>query len=598
LIQTQTLGQGSAGTIQVNAGDTINLEGVDSAIRSGSGDGITPDNAIGKGGDIRLTTGNLQVTDGATLSAQTYTASEGGNVIVDASRLQANQGGQLRTTTSGNGKAGDIIVNAADRVDLSDAGTGLFANTTGGSGGAVSVTTNRFEITRNAVLDATTTTASPGGSVTVRANTFNATGGGQLRTTTSGNGKAGDIIVNAADRVDLSDAGTGLFANTTGGPGGAIAVNTNRFQIARGAVLDATTTGANPAGNVTVRANTFNATEGGQLRTTTSGSGQAGDIALEVTNLTLAGSGTGLFASTAADSTGRGGNIRIDSQTVEIQDSARVAVDSQGTGEGGNIAIQTSSMLLNQQAAISAETVSNTGGNITLDVSDLLLLRRNSFISTTAGKAQGAGNGGNIDLSAGFVIAVPNENSDITANAFRGRGGNITITTQGIFGLEFRDRVTPLSDITASSQFGVNGVVTINTPGIDPVQGTVELPTTFSTPSLAQGCQARGRQTSSFVNTGRGGVSTNPTDPLMTDTIWQDLELLEETGKGARAQPTTHNQRLRTNNSTSPMIEAQGWVVLSNGTIALTAEAPTVTPYGMGSKGSGVFCQSGYTSRL
>ena len=36
-------------------------------------------------------------------------------------------------------------------------------------------------------------------------------------------------------------------------------------------------------------------------------------------------------------------------------------------------------------------------------------------------------------------------------------GGNINITTQGIFGLEFREELTPESDITASSKFGVNG---------------------------------------------------------------------------------------------------------------------------------------------
>ncbi|WP_279239721.1 hypothetical protein [Scytonema sp. UIC 10036] len=34
--------------------------------------------------------------------------------------------------------------------------------------------------------------------------------------------------------------------------------------------------------------------------------------------------------------------------------------------------------------------------------------------------------------------AVPEENSDIIANTFQGKGGNIQINSQGIFGLESR----------------------------------------------------------------------------------------------------------------------------------------------------------------
>jgi len=67
--------------------------------------------------------------------------------------------------------------------------------------------------------------------------------------------------------------------------------------------------------------------------------------------------------------------------------------------------------------------------------------------------------------------ANPDENSDITANAFQGNGGNINISTNTIFGLKFRSQLTPLSDITASSQFGLSGQVTINRLDIDPSKG-------------------------------------------------------------------------------------------------------------------------------
>jgi large exoprotein involved in heme utilization and adhesion len=202
--------------------------------------------------------------------------------------------------------------------------------------------------------------------------------------------------------------------------------------------------------------------------------------------------------------------------------------------------------------------------------------------------ADGEGVSALLAIAAGFLVAFPAENSNIIADAFTGRGGNINITTQGIYGIEFRNRQTPLSDITASSEFGVNGVVNINTPELDPTQDAIDLPTNFSIPSLARGCETRGSETSSFVNTGRGGVPTNPTAPLIADTLWQDLELLGETGKEAREQSTTSNNQ-RIDNPTSPIVEAQGWVVLSNGAIVLTAQAPNVTPYQIENQG-GAFC--------
>jgi large exoprotein involved in heme utilization and adhesion len=121
------------------------------------------------------------------------------------------------------------------------------------------------------------------------------------------------------------------------------------------------------------------------------------------------------------------------------------------------------------------------------------------LISTEAGNN---GNGGNMNINAKFIVAVPKEDSDIVANAERGRGGNINITTQGIYGLQYRPQRTPLSDITASSQFGVNGTVQINTPGIDPSRGLANLPENLVDTSalIANSCIARSsQQDSSFT---------------------------------------------------------------------------------------------------
>jgi large exoprotein involved in heme utilization and adhesion len=192
--------------------------------------------------------------------------------------------------------------------------------------------------------------------------------------------------------------------------------------------------------------------------------------------------------------------------------------------------LQADRLELRDRGSITAETGSTQGGNITLEVSDLLLLRRNSTISATAGTAQAGGDGGNItiNLPNGFIVGVKGENSDITANAFTGSGGRVNITAQGIYGLEFRPSLTPFSDITASSTFGVSGVVTLNTPNVDPNRGLVPLPVDLTDVSrlLVQNCptgDALAKPPNEFIITGRGGLPPTPSEAMHRDAIQVDL---------------------------------------------------------------------------
>ncbi|MEM1393635.1 MAG: S-layer family protein, partial [Cyanobacteria bacterium P01_H01_bin.150] len=181
----------------------------------------------------------------------------------------------------------------------------------------------------------------------------------------------------------------------------------------------------------------------------------------------------------------------------------------------------------------STTTRSNTGGDIDLNIQDLLLLRNGSQISTTAGDEQFGGDGGNINVNSpdGFIVAFPNENSDITANAFEGNGGNVDIAAFGVFGIEFRDDLTGLSDITASSRFGFDGNVNIETPGIEPNPETVELAEDTQSTEVAQGCQVSGEAAVAFFNIGRGGLPPSPGETLNSKDViasWIPLVLKGE----------------------------------------------------------------------
>ncbi len=143
-------------------------------------------------------------------------------------------------------------------------------------------------------------------------------------------------------------------------------------------------------------------------------------------------------------------------------------------------------VFLDNQGALTASTFLGQGGNILIQA-DTLLLRHNSRLTATA--LGGQGNGGNVIINSPIIIGL--ENSDIIANAIQGQGGNISITTQGLFGLKYRDQQTLDNDITASSQFGLSGTVEIATPGIDSNTGLVALPVDIVDPvrKLRRGVQ-------------------------------------------------------------------------------------------------------------
>jgi large exoprotein involved in heme utilization and adhesion len=179
-----------------------------------------------------------------------------------------------------------------------------------------------------------------------------------------------------------------------------------------------------------------------------------------------------------------------------------------------------------------------------------------------------------MNIEAQFIVGVPRENSDITANAFAGNGGNIEISTQSIFGLQVRDELTPLSDITASSQLGIDGTVTVEAPDIDPARGLTELSTNFSDPSdqIVAGCPADAGNT--FTVTGRGGLPILPSQYRRGRAVWQDRRDLSQANRSV--QPSANSRE--SINSPQPLIEAQGWIVDEKGTVILVADPSNEIP--------------------
>ena len=214
------------------------------------------------------------------------------------------------------------------------------------------------------------------------------------------------------------------------------------------------------------------------------------------------------------------------------------------------------------------------GVNIGLSLQEFLLLRNNSAVVATAG---GSGNGGNIVIDAPFTLGTGN--SDIVANAVQGSGGNIDISTQGLYGLEFRDQLTPENDITASSEFGVNGTVAINNLTVNPGDSLAKLPESLNSEDdqVAAACSTTG--SNQFVVSGRGGLPASPSQGLISSRPWADTRDLDSTmhSTALREQDTVSEEFNSSNLQPSemPLTEALGWNKNESGEIELIADVAT-----------------------
>ncbi len=557
-----------------------------------------PDPQNGRAGNILLQATEAIVLDGISTSginsgvrAETFLGpGRGGEIALFAPTLQITNGAQVRTQTNAAGDAGNLTFVAPNSILLAGANTGVFANTTPGSsgnGGRVILNTNTLQVQDGARIAVDSNGLGVGGDVEVNAQTLSMRNGGQISSNTAGPNQAGNLKLVVGDTTFLTGANTGLFANTIAGSqgaGGNVDVVTAQITLQDKAQIAVDSNGGGRGGTVQIRANRLDLSGGAQIRSKTTQSGNAGNLDFFVRDtFVLAGDNTGLFASTAPGSSGNGGRIFIDPDSVTVRDRARISVDSQGSGRGGDVFIQAKRLTLDQQGIISADTTSAQGGNITLDVGEFLFLRHGSRISTNAGTAQAGGDGGNIliNIPQGFVIGVRSENSDITANAFTGQGGRVQINAQGIFGLRFQPQLTPESDITASSRFGLSGTVELNTPNTDPSKTLSPLPNAPTDPSnqVIQACAPRsgvvGRKLNEFVIKGRGGLPDGP-DMRTFSMIGQALTPLTEslTPQTTTALAATSPRPAST--ATAPdLVEAQGWVWGPQGEVFLVATHPT-----------------------
>ncbi len=562
-----TEANGKAGDVNIN---TSTLRIIDKSKDSRSGlFTYANEDSTADGGNIAVKTKTL-VMEGTRMITGTLSKGNGGNLTVETNTLQMKNA-QIITATYNKGNGGNLTIKT-DTLEMRDSqmSAGTFAQ---GNGGDLTIDAQDVQVigedkdirdilfTSGFLASAQPNSSGNAGNLIIKTNTLILQGGAKVSAFTFGKGKGGDLSINA-QYVELIKDG----------------------QLPNG--LNVSTTSSGEAGDLSIKTNTLLVKNGAQVLATTYGEGKGGNLTVDAQDVQLIGASVYSQArstlNVSTTSSGEAGDLSIKTNTLQVENRAEVSVESVSIGSAGNLTINADSIRLNNDAVLTANTQSpkidpeTPQATININSQDLIL-RRGSNIFTNA---QGENVvGGNININSGVIAAIPNENSDISANSQDSRGGNIRIQSQGIYGTQFRDELTPKSDITATgANPDLSGFVEIITPDINPNSGLVNLPTISVETEVAQVCAAGSPVAQSkFEITELSGLPTLPSEALTTDAVLVDLVTLKPE---VNQNPSARVSIKPSENKPRKIVEATGFMKNQKGEVFLVADANGTNGFG------------------
>ncbi|NMF67084.1 hypothetical protein DP113_19205 [Brasilonema octagenarum UFV-E1] len=432
----------------------------------------------GQGGDVNISTSTLQVSGGAQVTAATFGAGKSGNLNVDAQNVQVigrsadNRFGSALSASgqrNSTGAAGDLTIKTNTLLvrDGAQVGTGTFGS---GKGGNLRVDALNVQLigtssADNRVVSALASSAEPNstgdaGDLRIKTNTLLVRDGAQVITGTFGAGKGGNLSVDAQDvqvigRSTDNRGGSALSAsadrNSTGDAGN-LTIKTNTLLVRDGAQVLAGTFGAGKGGNLSVDAQDMQligTSPDNRVASLLSASanrnstGNAGNLTIK-TNTLLVRNGAQANASTFG--AGKGGNLRIDAQDVQVigrsannqfGSNLGASAQSNSTGDAGDLTIKTNTLLVQDGAQVLASTLGKgKGGNLSVDAQDVQVIgisADNRFGSALFASAQPNSTGDAGDLTIKTNTLLVRDGAGVTVQSFgTGTAGNMTLNARSI----------------------------------------------------------------------------------------------------------------------------------------------------------------------
>lgn len=416
------------------------------------------------GGTIRVRGGQVTLTQGSNLMAETFGNVNGGGIDIQANQIKLQQGSFASTSTFGAGTGGNLTlradqVNVTGTTPLEPSRQILFA------------TFNPLNLSNG--LFSFSGGQGNAGHLTIETDQLIVQNGAMILTAALAEGKGGNLTLNVSELADLTSGSLLLTGTTDKGNAGDFTITANQLRVLDGTSLSTTPGGTSQGqgGNLTVtaelvelRGTPANAVVPGGLFTTTLGAGDAGDFTLNTGQLIVA-DGSQISASAAGG--GRGGHLMINADTVDLRgisadgqflsglftSSSLLTVEGQrGTAPAGDLMITTRRLSVQDGAQISAATGSaGTAGMLTINAAESVTVagvatgvdpgvERVSFgiigdgivPSAIEANTSGAGGAGDLQIQTGELNVRDGAEIGVRGTA-SGAAGNLDIIANSIW---------------------------------------------------------------------------------------------------------------------------------------------------------------------
>lgn len=332
-----------SGEINIQA-DTILLQELDNENRRAS---IESQNlGDGNSGDINIAARTIDVQSGL-ISTAKFGSGAGSQLNIDVDALTITDGGSIfavnGTGATGSGNSVDLVANSI----VLDNGGEIVVSTGGeGQGGTLQLTTNRLDILNGAQI----------GSSSLEEIGFTA--------------QQTFVIAGRNEQIENLELVTPtLLDGTQYGDAGNILLNANTINIqgtdTDGNVSQITAfslTNGN-AGSINIEADVINVKDRGELTVSGTNGGNAGDLRIATGFITLNNNAS----LRAATTDGSQGNIAITADRgILLSQQSLIDTNATGTASGGNITLTTPFLLSLENSDIAANAFAGNGGNITI----------------------------------------------------------------------------------------------------------------------------------------------------------------------------------------------------------------------------------------
>jgi len=401
------------------AGD-INIKSENVMVQNGAWI-LTSSLNSGHAGDIAIDAKNDLTINGSGLISGSAVDSEGnsGKITINSENLLIQNSGLIFSGTLGLGNGGDISLNISDSIILNQSlsgsivPTGVYTNTVGNSGAAGNLTID----TDNLIIDDGSQLSSASGTVTSQGLIPFGGKGGNITVSA----KLIDIQGSSPDDLLASGIINDTYSNNSAGD---ILIQTDKLNLSENASISASSINSGNGGNLSIFANESINLQG--LGFENLQQVFLGTLSGEVSVNDLGG---GLLTN---NRNGIGGNITIESPRLILEEGALISSSTFGLGNGGNLDIESENIQIIDSAIVGSTLSQGTAGNLNIQTDQLSLL--NGVLVTSS---IGLSDAGNIKVQATESIDLVGDNSSFispgiyTANT-NGHPGNLEVNTKDL----------------------------------------------------------------------------------------------------------------------------------------------------------------------